>query len=107
MPGHTKKTGETPRWTFPKAKLLTEQGARYPTFDEDRFPDVEVAQPPPDSISSLSFSPQSDHLAVGSWDNSVCSLALHDFDRLTWTYIGAHLRGRFEWPNYGKSDGFT
>ena len=33
--------------------------------------DVEVADPPPDSISSLSFSPQADYLAVGSWDNNV------------------------------------
>lgn len=33
--------------------------------------DVEVADPPTDSISSLSFSSQADYLAVGSWDNSV------------------------------------
>ncbi|KAJ7650729.1 WD40-repeat-containing domain protein, partial [Roridomyces roridus] len=33
--------------------------------------DVEVADPPTDSISSLSFSNQADFLAVGSWDNSV------------------------------------
>ncbi|KAK0204767.1 Poly(A)+ RNA export protein [Desarmillaria ectypa] len=33
--------------------------------------DLEVADPPPDSISSLSFSSQADYLAVGSWDNSV------------------------------------
>ena len=36
--------------------------------------DIEVTEPPPDSISSLSFSTQADYLAVGSWDNSVCSL---------------------------------
>ena len=35
--------------------------------------DIEVADPPPDSISSLSFSPQADYLAVGSWDNNVRS----------------------------------
>lgn len=34
--------------------------------------DIEVVDPPADSISSLSFSSQADYLAVGSWDNSVC-----------------------------------
>jgi len=33
--------------------------------------DVEVADPPPDSISTLAFSPLADYLAVGSWDNNV------------------------------------
>ncbi|TFK75073.1 WD40 repeat-like protein [Pluteus cervinus] len=33
--------------------------------------DMEVSEPPTDSISSLAFSPQADYLAVGSWDNSV------------------------------------
>ncbi|VDB96567.1 unnamed protein product [Peniophora sp. CBMAI 1063] len=33
--------------------------------------DVEVANLPEDSISSLSFSPVADYLAVGSWDNNV------------------------------------
>ncbi|KAJ7911494.1 WD40-repeat-containing domain protein [Mycena leptocephala] len=33
--------------------------------------DVEIADPPGDSISSLAFSKQADFLAVGSWDNSV------------------------------------
>ena len=33
--------------------------------------DVEVADPPPDSISAISFSPVADFLAVGSWDNNV------------------------------------
>ncbi|KAF8626414.1 hypothetical protein AX17_006581 [Amanita inopinata Kibby_2008] len=33
--------------------------------------DVEVPEPPTDSISSLAFSSQADYLAVGSWDNSV------------------------------------
>lgn len=35
--------------------------------------DVEVVDPPADGISSLSFSSQADYLAVGSWDNSVCT----------------------------------
>lgn len=34
--------------------------------------DVEVHQPPGDSISCIEFSSQADYLAVGSWDNSVC-----------------------------------
>ena len=38
-----------------------------PTADKD----VELIEPPTDSISSVSFSPQADYLAVGSWDNSV------------------------------------
>ncbi|KAF9468173.1 Poly(A)+ RNA export protein [Collybia nuda] len=33
--------------------------------------DIEMGDPPTDSISSMSFSPQADYLAVGSWDNSV------------------------------------
>jgi mRNA export factor len=33
--------------------------------------DLEVTDPPPDSISSLSFCPVADFLAVGSWDNNV------------------------------------
>ncbi|KAJ7650571.1 WD40-repeat-containing domain protein [Roridomyces roridus] len=33
--------------------------------------DVEMSDPPTDSISSLAFSGQADYLAVGSWDNSV------------------------------------
>ena len=33
--------------------------------------DIEVVDPPPDSISCLSFSPVADYLAVGSWDNNV------------------------------------
>ncbi|KAF8522895.1 Poly(A)+ RNA export protein [Hysterangium stoloniferum] len=33
--------------------------------------DVEVSDPPPDSISSLSWSPQADFLAAGSWDGNV------------------------------------
>ncbi|KAJ7219980.1 WD40-repeat-containing domain protein [Mycena pura] len=33
--------------------------------------DIEMGDPPTDSISSLAFSNQADFLAVGSWDNSV------------------------------------
>lgn len=38
--------------------------------------DFEVADPPTDSISSISFSPAADFLAAGSWDNNVWT---HDF----------------------------
>ncbi|KAF7312176.1 Poly + rna export protein [Mycena indigotica] len=33
--------------------------------------DIEMSEPPTDSIASLAWSPQADFLAVGSWDNSV------------------------------------
>lgn len=35
--------------------------------------DVEIASPPDDSISSLSFSPTANHLIATSWDNKVRS----------------------------------
>jgi mRNA export factor len=46
---------------------------------------VEMADPPTDSVSSISFSPQANFLAVGSWDNSVGAclivlLAMPTFD---------------------------
>lgn len=37
----------------------------------DLTKDVEVQNPPEDSISDLAFSPASDHLAVASWDKKV------------------------------------
>lgn len=37
-------------------------------------PDIEVQQPPPDGISSLSWSPTAEILAAGSWDNQVSNL---------------------------------
>lgn len=33
--------------------------------------DIAISSPPDDSISDLAFSPQSDHLAVASWDKKV------------------------------------
>lgn len=46
-------------------------GATTPSSTDPK--DSELADPPSDSISCLSFStaPQSDYLAVGSWDNNV------------------------------------
>jgi mRNA export factor len=35
--------------------------------------DVEVGELPNDSISSISFSPQADYMAIGSWNNEVNS----------------------------------
>jgi WD40 repeat protein len=44
--------------------------------------DIEVPEAPTDSISSLSFSPAADYLAVGSWDNNVSSGRNHpEFSR--------------------------
>ncbi|KAK8850673.1 hypothetical protein IAR55_004593 [Kwoniella newhampshirensis] len=33
--------------------------------------DIELVNPPPDSVSQIEFSPNADILAVGSWDNNV------------------------------------
>jgi WD40 repeat protein len=35
--------------------------------------DIEVSNPPADSISKISFCPTADYLAIGSWDNNVRS----------------------------------
>lgn len=35
--------------------------------------DVELSQPPPESVSKIAFSPTQDILAVASWDNNVCN----------------------------------
>lgn len=40
-------------------------------------PDIEVQQPPSDSISSLRWSPTAEVLAVGSWDNQVSKEERH------------------------------
>lgn len=40
--------------------------------------DVALNQPPEDSISDLSFSPVSDHLAVASWDKKVRIYEIND-----------------------------
>ncbi|KAL9938781.1 hypothetical protein V8E36_002500 [Tilletia maclaganii] len=50
--------------TFGQANTAAQQQSAEPK-------DFEVANPPPDSVSSLSFAPQADFLAVGSWDNNV------------------------------------
>lgn len=45
-------------------------GAANPT-QGDLKGDVEVANPPTDSVSALRFSPTADYLSVSSWDNNV------------------------------------
>lgn len=52
-------------------------GARAPattTASNPQETDVELVEPPSDSISCIAFSPatQGDYLAVGAWDNTVC-----------------------------------
>ncbi|EIM91015.1 WD40 repeat-like protein [Stereum hirsutum FP-91666 SS1] len=46
-------------------------GSAASTSTATQDKDIEVVDPPPDSISSLGFSPAADYLAVGSWDNNV------------------------------------
>jgi mRNA export factor len=41
------------------------------TVNHNPNKDVELASPPDDSISSLSFSPTANHLVATSWDNKV------------------------------------
>lgn len=53
--------------------------------------DIEVVDPPSDSISSLSFSTQADYLAVGSWDNSVRVSLPSTRLFLTSYYLGSNL----------------
>ena len=66
--------------------------------------DIEVADPPPDSISSLAFSPQADYLAVGSWDNNVrVPLAFVTSGQSTYPPLGPHLRSRRERADPGQS----
>ena len=56
--------------------------------------DVEVADPPTDSISSISFSSQADYMAVGSWDNSVGFHKLLSELLTVFLSQGTNLRGR-------------
>ena len=41
------------------------------TTQGDLSKDVALTSPPEDSIQDIAFSPQSDHLAVASWDKKV------------------------------------
>ena len=42
--------------------------------------DIELVQPPTESISKIAFSPTQDILAVGSWDNNVSGTTDHGAD---------------------------
>lgn len=48
--------------------------AAQPTLTD--FPDVDLVSPPPESISTIAFSPVADYLAVGSWGPDVSPLVL-------------------------------
>lgn len=43
--------------------------AAQPTLTD--IPDADLVSPPPESISTIAFSPVADHLAVGSWGPDV------------------------------------
>ena len=60
------------RRSGPAAYMSTFFGSNTSTaVNANAEKDVEVSEPPGDSISSLSFSPVADFLAVGSWNNEV------------------------------------
>jgi WD40 repeat protein len=45
----------------------------------DLSKDLELKQPPTDSVSEIAFSPKADHLAVSSWDQKVRVYAIDNF----------------------------
>jgi mRNA export factor len=51
------------------------------TTQGDISKDVEVPQPPTDSISEIAFSPKADLLGVSSWDNKVRIYAIDQFGK--------------------------
>lgn len=63
--------------------------------------DIEVPEPPSDSISSLSFSSAADYLAVGSWDNNVTRMSFISCRSLT-RDSGSSVRGRRRWSDTGQ-----
>lgn len=69
--------------------------------------DIEVADPPPDSISCISFSPQAEYLAVGSWDNNVRNPVFLSRSLCSRRVPGSYLRSRRKWPDTGESNDHT
>lgn len=72
--------------------------------------DIEVADPPTDSISTISFSSAADYLAVGSWDNNVSlqfTIPILFGSALICNGIGPHLRGWSKWADTRKGDVLT
>lgn len=63
--------------------------------------DIEVTEPPSDSISSLAFSSAADYLAVGSWDNNVTRVFFISCQPLT-PHPGPFVRGRLRWSDTGQ-----
>lgn len=63
--------------------------------------DIEVTEPPSDSISSLAFSSAADYLAVGSWDNNVACCFFIAPQPLT-RDPGPFVRGRCRWSDTGQ-----
>lgn len=49
----------------------TATGASSNATNGDISKDVALTTPPEDSVSDISFSPQTEHLAVASWDKKV------------------------------------
>lgn len=72
--------------------------------------DVELVDPPPDSISSIAFSPAADYLAVGSWDNNVsvaglfclCCMMGRIELKSSCLALGSAVRSRREWTVAGE-----
>lgn len=67
--------------------------------------DIEVADPPADSISSISFSSAADYLAVGSWDNNVSDMPALFSQKSNPDMLasGSYIRGRCERADAGQS----
>lgn len=58
------------------------------------LPDVEVANPPSDSVSSLAFSSAANFLAAGSWDNNVRTAGALCSEAEVVSVIGTNLRDK-------------
>lgn len=63
--------------------------------------DIEIPEPPSDSISSLAFSSAADYLAVGSWDNNVARTFFVSRQPLT-RDPGPFVRGRCRRSDTGQ-----
>lgn len=62
---------------FGQASAFASGGGQNP------MKDLEVTQPPGDSISKLAFSPNANYLIASSWDNNVCLPSA--ISRLCWS----------------------
>lgn len=49
-------------------------GQARPAVTTPEVKDIEVVEPPDDSISRVSFCPTADILAVASWNSEVCTV---------------------------------